>query len=54
MGGVNFTDLKFVIKPAQMDAAIHPLKPEVTGKSASLPFMGQVAGNPDITNSRGL
>jgi large conductance mechanosensitive channel len=30
MGGVNFTDLKFTIKPAAMDAATQAMKPAVT------------------------
>ena len=30
MGGVNFTDLKLTIKPAQMDASTNALKPAVT------------------------
>ena len=30
MGGVNFTDLKFTIKPAVMDAATNAMKPAVT------------------------
>ena len=30
IGGVNFTDLKFSLKPAEMDAATQTLKPAVT------------------------
>ena len=30
MGGVNFTDLKLTIKPAQLDAATQAMKPAVT------------------------
>ncbi len=30
MGGVNFTDLKFTIKAAQLDAATQAMKPAVT------------------------